>query len=84
MHPERKQVVEEADFISNIPPEERQELAAKNYYRPRDPGVAARYASKFPKIELFTIDAVLGGWAKAQPAHFGDGGVFDQIYTPGS
>jgi sulfate/thiosulfate transport system substrate-binding protein len=63
---------------------EGQELAAKNYYRPRDPKVAAKYAGKFPKIELFTIDAVFGGWSKAQPAHFGDGGVFDQIYTPGS
>jgi sulfate transport system substrate-binding protein len=63
---------------------EGQELAAKNFYRPRDPKVAAKYASKFPKIDLFTIDAVFGGWQKAQPAHFGDGGVFDQIYTPGS
>src|SRR5512133_699038 len=63
---------------------EGQELAAKNFYRPRDPKVAAKYASKFPKIDLFTIDAVFGGWQKAQPQHFGDGGVFDQIYTPGS
>src|SRR5512138_753129 len=63
---------------------EGQELAAQRFYRPRDPKVAARYASKFPKIELFTIDAVFGGWQKAQPVHFGDGGVFDQIYTPGA
>jgi sulfate transport system substrate-binding protein len=46
--------------------------------------VAAKYASKFPKIELFTIDAVFGGWQAAQAKHFADGGVFDQIYTPGS
>jgi sulfate transport system substrate-binding protein len=63
---------------------EGQELAAKYHYRPRDPKVAARHAGKFPKIDLFTIDAVFGGWNKAQPLHFGDGGVFDQIYTPGS
>jgi len=63
---------------------EGQELAAKNFYRPRDPKVAARYASKFPKLELVTVDAVFGGWQKAQATHFADGGVFDQIYTPGS
>ncbi len=63
---------------------EGQEIAAKNFYRPRDPKVAAKYASKFPKIDLFTIDAVFGGWQKAQPRHFGDGGIFDQIYTPGA
>jgi sulfate transport system substrate-binding protein len=63
---------------------EGQEIAAKNFYRPRDPKVAARYATKFPKIDLVTIDGVFGGWAKAQATHFGDGGVFDQIYTPGS
>ena len=56
-----------------------QELIGKHYYRPTDPDVAAKFASKFPKLELVTIDA-FGGWAKAQPEHFGDGGVFDQIY----
>ena len=61
---------------------EGQEIAAKNFYRPRLPAVADRYADKFPKIELFTVDAVFGGWAKAQPRHFDDGGVFDQIYKP--
>ena len=45
---------------------EGQEIAAKHFYRPRDPKVAAKYAAKFPKIELFTIDAVFGGWQKAQ------------------
>ncbi|WP_242354712.1 MULTISPECIES: sulfate ABC transporter substrate-binding protein [unclassified Anaeromyxobacter] len=61
---------------------EGQELAARNYYRPRDPAVAARHAARFPRLELVTIDA-FGGWQKAQAAHFADGGVFDQIYTPG-
>jgi sulfate/thiosulfate-binding protein len=59
---------------------EGQEIAAKNYYRPSDPAVAAKYAAQFPKLELFTIDAVFGGWQKAQKEHFGDGGIFDQIY----
>ena len=60
---------------------EGQEIAARNFYRPIDPAVAAKYAANFPKINLFTIDDVFGGWAKAQKTHFADGGVFDQIYT---
>ena len=60
---------------------EGQEIAARNFYRPIDPAVAAKYAANFPKISLFTIDDVFGGWAKAQKTHFADGGVFDQIYT---
>ncbi len=58
---------------------EAQEIIAKNYYRPRDPKVAAKYASQFAKVKLFTIDEAFGGWQKAQKAHFNDGGVFDQI-----
>ncbi|MFN4236709.1 MAG: sulfate ABC transporter substrate-binding protein [Vogesella sp.] len=58
---------------------EGQEIAAANYYRPRDAKVAAKYAAKFSKVNLFTIDQVFGGWAKAQKTHFDDGGVFDQI-----
>jgi sulfate transport system substrate-binding protein len=61
---------------------EGQELAAKNYYRPRLESVAAKHAATFPKVSLVTIDAVFGGWQKAQKAHFADGGVFDQIYQP--
>ena len=60
---------------------EGQELAAANYYRPRDPKVAAKYAGKFAKVKLFTIDQVFGGWAKAQKVHFDDGAIFDQIIT---
>ncbi|WP_428421342.1 sulfate ABC transporter substrate-binding protein [Methylibium sp.] len=60
---------------------EGQEIAARNFYRPTDDKVAARYAKNFPKLNLFTIDALFGGWAKAQKTHFADGGVFDQIYT---
>ncbi len=60
---------------------EGQEIAARNFYRPIDAKVAARYDKQFPKLNLFTIDEVFGGWTKAQKTHFADGGVFDQIYT---
>jgi len=59
---------------------EGQELAAKHYYRPRDPAVVERYRDRFPQLKLFTIDEQFGGWAKAQATHFKDGGTFDQIY----
>ncbi len=62
---------------------EGQEIAARHFYRPRRPEVAAKYAAQFPKLTLFTIDDVFGGWAKAQKTHFADGGVFDQIYQAG-
>jgi sulfate/thiosulfate-binding protein len=61
---------------------EGQEIAARNYYRPRDAKVAAKYAKQFSKVNLITIDEVFGGWDKAQKAHFADGGSFDQIYDP--
>jgi len=60
---------------------EGQEIAAKNFYRPTDAKVAAKYAKQFPKLDLITIDEVFGGWTKAQKEHFADGGTFDQIYT---
>jgi len=60
---------------------EGQAIAAKNHYRPRS---AAAGGQTFPKIKLFTIDEVFGGWQKAQATHFADGGIFDQIYQPGS
>ena len=59
-----------------------QEIAAQRFYRPRLPEVAAKYDGKFPKLKLFTVDEVFGGWQKAQKTHFADGGVFDQIYQP--
>jgi len=62
---------------------EGQEIAAKNHYRPRDQKIAAKYASTFAKVQLFTIDEAFGGWQAAQKAHFADGGTFDQIYRPG-
>ena len=60
---------------------EGQALAAKNFYRPRDEAVSATHANQFAKVELFTIDDAFGGWSKAQPTHFGEGGSFDRIYT---
>jgi len=58
---------------------EGQEIAAKNFYRPRSQEVAQKYADKFPKITLFTVDELFGGWQKAQKVHFSDNGTFDQI-----
>ena len=67
-------------YLEYLYSKEGQEIVAKHYYRPRDPEVAAKYAGLFPKINLVTI-ADFGGWAKAQSAHFADGGVFDRIYA---
>ncbi len=59
---------------------EGQEIAARNVYRPRNKAVAAQFSSIFPQVNLFTVDAVFGGWTEAQKVHFADGGIFDQIY----
>lgn len=56
-----------------------QEIAARNFYRPRLESVAKEYAGTFPRMNLFTIDDVFGGWQKAQQIHFNDGGIFDEI-----
>jgi sulfate/thiosulfate transport system substrate-binding protein len=60
-----------------------QETAARHFYRPRSPAVAEKYGAQFPKVSLFTIDEVFGGWKKAHATHFADGALFDQIYQPG-
>ncbi|GIP38825.1 sulfate transporter subunit [Paenibacillus sp. J31TS4] len=69
-------------YLEYLYTEEGQTIAAQNYYRPRLASVADKFAKQFPKIELFTIDEVFGGWAKAQKTHFAENGVFDQIYKP--
>jgi sulfate transport system substrate-binding protein len=69
-------------YLNYLYSPEGQEIAAKNFYRPTDPKVAAAHEKDFPKVNLITIDEVFGGWKKAQPEHFGDGGTFDQIYQP--
>lgn len=61
---------------------EGQTIAGRHFYRPRLADVAAKYKRQFPDIKLVTIDGAFGGWAKAQPLHFGEGGTFDQIYKP--
>jgi sulfate/thiosulfate transport system substrate-binding protein len=71
-------------YLEYLYSETGQEIAARNFYRPRLASVAAKYAAQFPRVTLFTIDEVFGGWKKAQTTHFADGGVFDQIYQPGS
>jgi sulfate/thiosulfate transport system substrate-binding protein len=71
-------------YLEFLYSEQGQEIAARNYYRPRLASVAAKHAAQFPKLGLFTIDELFGGWQKAQKKHFDDGGVFDKIYTPGA
>lgn len=61
---------------------EGQEIAAKNYFRPQNKDVLAKYASQFPNVRLFTLGEIVGDWKKTQKVHFNDGGVFDQIYKP--
>ncbi len=74
----RKQAQAYLDYLWS---KEGQENAAQNYLRPRDAEVLKKYAGQFPAIKTFTVDDVFGGWAKAFPAHFKDGGSFDQIYS---
>jgi sulfate/thiosulfate-binding protein len=66
-------------YLEYLYSDEGQEIAGKNYYRPRNTQTAAKYAGSFPQLKLFTITEVFGGWKKAQKTHFDDGGVFDQI-----
>jgi sulfate transport system substrate-binding protein len=67
-------------YLEYLYSKEGQEIVAKHWYRPRDPAVAAKYASTFPQVNLVTI-ADLGGWGKAHATHFADGGTFDKIYA---
>ncbi len=71
-------------YLNYLYTPEGQEIAAKNFYRPRDAKVAEKHKDQFAAVQLFTIDDVFGGWTKATEVHFKDGGVFDQIYVPGS
>ncbi|MEF2966311.1 sulfate ABC transporter substrate-binding protein [Paenibacillus sp. M1] len=69
-------------YLQYLYSEEGQTIAAENYYRPTLDSVKEKFADQFPDIKLYTIDEVFGGWAEAQPKHFNDGGIFNQIYTP--
>jgi len=68
-------------YLQYLWSDEGQEIAAKHHLRPRSEKVLAKYASAFPKINLFTVDEVFGGWTRAQKEHFDDGGVYDQILS---
>jgi sulfate transport system substrate-binding protein len=69
-------------YLEYLYSDEGQDIAGRNFYRPRSEKAAAKYSAQFPKIKLITIDKVFGGWTSAQKVHFADGGVFDQIYLP--
>ena len=69
-------------YLEYLYSDEGQEIAARNFYRPRNATIAAQYAANFSQLKLVTVDQEFGGWAKAQKTHFADGGVFDQIYQP--
>ena len=69
-------------YLDYLYSDEGQDIAGKNFYRPRSEKAAAKYASQFSPVKLVTIDEVFGGWRKAQKTHFDDGGVFDQIFKP--
>jgi len=67
-------------YLRHLYSPEGQEIIARNFYRPRDAAVAAKYAAQYPQLRLVTI-ADFGGWAKVQKEHFAEGGIFDQIYA---
>ncbi len=67
-------------YLEFLYTDEAQELAGKNFYRPRDPAILAKYSAKLPTVPLVTVDKDFGGWAKAQKTHFDDGGTFDQAF----
>jgi len=70
------------EYLKYLYSDEGQEIAAKNYYRPRNEAIAAKYAANFSQVKLVSIDQEFGGWKQAQQTHFADGGVFDQIFQP--
>ncbi|WP_076997870.1 sulfate ABC transporter substrate-binding protein [Variovorax sp. KK3] len=70
------------EYLKYLYSDEGQDIAGRNYYRPTSDKAKAKYEKQFPKLTLFTIDQAFGGWAKADKAHFADGGSFDQIYSP--
>ncbi len=67
------------EYLKYLYTAEGQEIVAKHYYRPRLESVVQKYADTFPKVNLFTVDEVFGGWQKAQKTHFADWGEFDRI-----
>jgi sulfate transport system substrate-binding protein len=70
------------EYLEYLYSDEGQEIAARHHYRPRSEKAAARHPGGFPRLELFTVDEVFGGWEKAQKTHFADRAIFDQISVP--
>ena len=68
-------------YLEYLYSEEGQEIAARNFFRPTDAGVIARFTEQFPPMRLFTVADVFGGWAKAQTEHFNDGGIYDRMFA---
>ncbi len=71
-------------YLDYLYSDEGQDVVGRNFYRPRGAAAKAKYASRFPAVELVTVEQQFGGWKKAQPEFFGDGGIFDQVYSQGS
>jgi sulfate/thiosulfate transport system substrate-binding protein len=70
-------------YLKELYSPEGQAIIAKHYFRPRNADILAKNKQQFPDVTLFTIDELFGGWSRAQPKHFNDGGLFDKIYNPG-
>lgn len=70
-----------AAYLKFLYTPEGQEIIARNYYRPRDPNVAAKYAGRFPTLKLTTVERDFGGWNAAQARFFADGALFDRIFA---
>lgn len=70
-------------YLEHLYSDEGQTIAAKHFYRPTNPAIAAQYSNQFSQLQLFTVKELEGDWNKAQKKHFARGGLFDQIYQPG-
>jgi sulfate transport system substrate-binding protein len=68
------------EYLKYLYSDEGQEIAARNFYRPRNAAVAQKFAANFTSLKLVTLESEFGSWRQAQQTHFADGGVFDQIY----
>ena len=70
-------------YLQHLYSDTGQEIAAKHYFRPRNPQILEKYRDEFPQLDLFSVGQVFGGWNKANARHFADGAVFDQVYLVG-
>lgn len=67
-------------YLQYLYSDEGQEIAGKNFYRPINEKIKAKYEKSLPKLPLFTIEQAFGGWDKAAKEHFADGAIYDQIF----